>query len=265
MPVKNDFAEWAKQYSGCDGGNLDGPVWFCGIEYGGGYNDNNIVFNDESCPCAWEDNEKSRDDLISKRGMTYNISLIKLYAALLGREVSQYRTVATEKAIFSKHSDTFKLNLYPIASPRDNDDLWAKWLYDKTGFPTKSMYRGWCQSNRFPELMSWTAKHSPRLIISTGQSHKSDFFLAFGGVEKLYDNSERIEAFEAAQQKRKMNWTLVNDGKTALIVIPFPSGQHGLNSDALLTECGRKINDICTTEFGANWMIKNEMRSQLPL
>jgi hypothetical protein len=30
------FETWGKGFSGCDGGNLHGSVWFCGIEWGAG-------------------------------------------------------------------------------------------------------------------------------------------------------------------------------------------------------------------------------------
>lgn len=32
--VNPDFAEWAKLPSGCDGGNLRGAIWVCGVEWG---------------------------------------------------------------------------------------------------------------------------------------------------------------------------------------------------------------------------------------
>ncbi len=30
------FKTWGKGFSSCDGGNLHGSVWFCGIEWGAG-------------------------------------------------------------------------------------------------------------------------------------------------------------------------------------------------------------------------------------
>jgi hypothetical protein len=36
MKVGQDFERWAKGFSGCDGGNLHGAIWFCGIEWGTG-------------------------------------------------------------------------------------------------------------------------------------------------------------------------------------------------------------------------------------
>jgi hypothetical protein len=33
--VNELFSQWATSFSGCDGGDLKAPIWFCGIEDGG--------------------------------------------------------------------------------------------------------------------------------------------------------------------------------------------------------------------------------------
>ncbi|HBD94970.1 MAG TPA: hypothetical protein DC057_12440, partial [Spirochaetia bacterium] len=39
LEVKQSFQEWAKSFAGCDGGNINGQYWFCGIEPGCGKGD----------------------------------------------------------------------------------------------------------------------------------------------------------------------------------------------------------------------------------
>lgn len=42
--INPEFAKWATGHSGCDGGDIGSrqhpSIWFCGIEWGGDYSDN---------------------------------------------------------------------------------------------------------------------------------------------------------------------------------------------------------------------------------
>lgn len=41
--IKENFNEMALSHYGCDGGNLSSPIWACGLEWGGGYEDNQVT------------------------------------------------------------------------------------------------------------------------------------------------------------------------------------------------------------------------------
>lgn len=43
--INNAFKQWATSHSGYEGGNITGPIWFCGIEYGGGIEFNKLDFS----------------------------------------------------------------------------------------------------------------------------------------------------------------------------------------------------------------------------
>jgi len=250
--VKKEFEEWAKGLAGCDGGNPDGSIWFCGIEWGGGDDVEQVSFNKIDKP-VWDD-----DRLKEFSKYQYDRKVAKIYSTLLGRDIGEYKEVAFDKRLFSSHSDLFKLNLYPISFHHDADELWDQRWYERTGLPTKSIYRAWCQINRFKTFQDLVVKHSPKLIIATGSSYKTDFIMAFESAEAIYcpDIKEVV-----LPEKRKMFWLEINKGQTILAIIPFLGTRYGLNSDGLLRDASKKIEEICTNQLGSDWLKINGVRA----
>jgi hypothetical protein len=240
----SEFSTWASGFSGCDGGNLAGKLWVCGIEYGANEDPDRFAFGDVSKPSCVQREEHAR-----ALQDQYNVKVAKLYAALIGQAVSTYYQTAIEKQLFGSSSDLFKMNLYPIAFHDESDKRWKKWIYDRTGLPTKSLYRAWCQLNRFPRFREWMHQSTPRLVIGTGASYRDDFIMAFSGVEELF-----AEMPKETIQDRRLLWKPVNDGQTVLAITPFLGRRYGLNSDALLDAFGRRLRAICAEKFGRDWI-----------
>ena len=245
IKVKDEFTKWAKGFSGCDGGNIDGPIWICGIEYGG---NEELTFSDVSQP-KYYSSDDDREKLIHGT-QRYNVKALKLYSAILGHDVSSYRNVALENKFLDKDSDLFKLNLYPIPFKKDKDDLWTREKYDQTGLPTKSIYRAWCQLYLFDEIRKWAKKHSPKLIIATGISYYNEFIMAFGGIDTVHNAEIKKEKI----LDRELLWLKINDDRTILAITPFLGGRYGLNSDELLEQFGKDISNICMKMLGVNWI-----------
>lgn len=219
----------------------------CGIEYGGTENPNSFAFNDVSEPPFISDEERRK--VLREQ---YNVKVAKLYAALRGDPLDKYHEIAMEQHLFGPSSDFFKMNLYPIGFRSDGDELWEQWIYNKTGLPTKSLYRAWCQLNRFPRFRDRMRESTPRLIIGTGSSYRDDFMIAFSGVEELFSK----ELTDEKVLDRRILWTLINGDETILAITPFLGGRYGLNSDELIKECGRILNSICSEKFGKHWMMQ---------
>jgi hypothetical protein len=238
IKATDDFTKWASGYSGCNG-DVTGNIWFCGIEYGGNEAENEFQFTDASNPADIP------DDFFKYQ---YNIKVAKIYATLRGEAVENYSTVALRDNLFVHNSGVFKMNLYPISFHHDTDDLWPEWIYRKTGLPTKSIYRAWCQIYRFSEILKWVNKHSPKIIICTGITYQNDFIMAFNGLEDLYKKDISKKTISG----RDLVALNVNDDKTILVIIPFLGGTHGLNSDQLLQVFGKEIQNLCNSKFGNN-------------
>lgn len=241
LKANDEFSKWAVGYSGCDGGNLKGSMWFCGIEYGGGDSPESLSFEiNEQVPFV----ESTYRNQFRK--FQYNWKLIKLYASIIGGCPSEYKNIYRISELFSESSDAFKLNLYPIAFRNELNELWELWHFERTGFPTKELYRAWCQLERFEAIRGWVKTHNPKAIICTGSTYFREYFMAFGeyDVFKEYQSNE-VQGIKLIHKK-------VNQEKTLLFVIPF-LGQGGLKSDHQLFAIGKKINKICSEAFGENW------------
>ena len=249
--MKLDFEKWATSYAGMDGGNPRGPIWICGIEPGAG-DEEPGKFN---LSPVNEMPYMTPDNLSWFPNTSFDIKAVKLYAALMSEEPKHYKEVASRNRVFGHNSNSFKLNLYPIAFGHDDDeDAWKEWQFKVTGFASKTMYRAWCQDHRFAKLTAMTRQFAPRLIIGAGRGrHLRDFIMAFNGVDALFRSLENMT--EERIQNKLLNRCLINDGKTLLVVVPFLGGPHGLSSDDLLSAFGARIRAHCESTFGTSWAL----------
>ena len=253
IKVSKDFERWAKGFSGCDGGNPHGRIWFCGIEYGGNEREGEMKFPDISSPPFLKDED--RRNFIKHQ---YSRKTVKLYLSLTGEDSANYKSAGLrEGGIFGENSDSFKMNLYPISFHHDSDDLWEEWLFNKTGIPTKSIYRAWCQIYRFNTLLEFVKIYSPRLIIGTGLSYENEFLMAFAGLDKVHqfkNQNKPIKIYDSnSNRELEIRYMYINENRTVLAVTPFLGGRYGLNSDILIKNAGSEIANVCEKNFGAIW------------
>ncbi len=242
ITANKDFSEWAVGYSGCDGGNISGSIWFCGIELGGGDAEGNLLFEPVTTPPFIGDNDREKF-----KTNQYNWKVLKLYSTILGGGPAVYKRISEETRAFYKSSDTFKMNLYPIAFHNESNELWEEWHFRKTGLPTKPLYQAWCQLNRFPSIMNWVFENSPKAIICTGTTYLREFLMAFSGPENIFSQINEVPL-----DGRYLFWKKINQDKTILFITPF-LGQGGLKSDAQIEAHGLKVKSICEQHFNKMW------------
>jgi hypothetical protein len=225
------FEKWAKGFSGCDGGNLNGEVWFCGIEWGLGKE--HFIWDEMKTDCTSPPQEyKSAEENLSYQ---LNRKLMKLIAAMKGGSVSEYRNIAYNNPFpFHRKSNYFKLNLFPVAC-RSTSAEWTEELKVATGFSTKAQCLQWCRYNRFPTMRGWVEEGSPKLLVCYGSSYKDDFKEAFG-FTGAKEYRETIEGLNLVWMRKK---------KTTLAIIPFLNFQKGLlNSDHLVGAFGKFLGTL---------------------
>lgn len=236
------FVDWVASFSGCDGGDRSAKTWLCGIEWGG-------VEGSDYYEQLQAQIQKGRYEPGTsyewKEHVTYRygLSFAKLYAAIRGRNTSTYQDLGQYDG-----AEIFKLNLYPIAFQRTDAQLWQQHGLDKlTGFQDKHLFQTWCKLHRFPFLSEQVRSNGPELIIGTGISYLSDFFLCFAQeMDKHHTLHVEYLTSEKKSDKdkgRPFYWARVT-AHTTLVVIPFFSGANGLNSDKLLQEAGNKIHQL---------------------
>jgi hypothetical protein len=248
MNVTKEFEKWAKGFSGCNGGNLHGALWFCGIEWGMGKDHEigeELARNVSKPPQIYESAEDILKNATTGKPYPYGIKLIKLITAIRGGSVSDYRRVASGTPFpFHRDSDFFQLNLFPVAFKEVDPQLWIDKYKTAIGLPTRDAYVRWCRENRFPQMRSWVEKGKPKLIvgIGAGRERKPDFKEAFG-FTAAWENEETIEG-------KKLVW--MRNGKAILAIIPFLGYQNGLlNTDQLVEAFGERLGAILNGQEGA--------------
>ncbi len=252
------FAAWANSFAGIDGGNIAGPIWFCGIEHGGVADIKNFDFKPVDKTKSWED-ETARNENFKHQ---FDQKALKLYAALLGEKVDGYKSIDKVKRAFAPGSDVFKLNLYPLAFKNTDNGHWGNDFLETIGIPTKEIYRAWCQNNRFKLFRDIVSKndHSLRLIICAGVGHQMEFLMAFGSESDIHAKMKESRIPDPDNKITKglpFYWIILNNKRTVLAVVPFfGHWKNCLNSDKRIEVFADEIRKVCTENIGDNWLPK---------
>ena len=247
MAVKQTFAKWATSYSGCDGGQPNESIWFCGIEWGLGSKNDPANYYSKEFPGEIEKPQDSFESLKDPKGhLSYNFGriLTKLYTAIQTGTVEGYQEMAEK--LYSENTDILKLNLYPVSFPNESDHLWEEYGLERiTGLPSKPVYRMWCYFHRFPVFRKLVNEAKPRLIVCAGTTYVESFFSCFGDSRQIeHIHKENIVAISEKNGKaRTLYWSSLSP-ETKLAVVPFFGGRYGLNSDALIEQFGRRLKKI---------------------
>lgn len=221
--MKLEIQKWLTDFSGCSGGNIgskENPsIWLCGIEYGGGWDEEGLRHNiyEEK----WENNPQFGH--LEFDNYPYTQILYKLLYALAGSDdLGDYKNYARENEIFMQDSPSpyFKMNLYPIAFNKFESE-WSLEYTEITGFQDKDDYIRACKEHRFPMMRQWVQIYQPKLIICFGKGLREDFNLAFR------DNDDDFS--EIKINKLSLFYKVNNNG-TIIVVLPFPNTQYGLKS-----------------------------------
>lgn len=236
-----EFKNWAIGFSGCDGGDLTtGGIWFCGIEWGGGFTENEDIFKKHPktlSPISVDDVQEAL------RRFQFNKKVAKLYSILMNEKIEDYVEVSQRNKLFGEGSGVVKLNLYPFSMSEDADHLWANWIFQKTGFLSKNIYRVWCQRHRFPFFASKSREYTPKVIICCGLNNRDAFLMAFGGLDNVSDLNLKEEVIDQNKVQKRFFHVKINSGKTLLVITPFFGWRkYDLNNDNEIEYIGKWIN-----------------------
>jgi hypothetical protein len=233
--VTETFDNWARGFSGCDGGNPRGDIWLCGIEYAGEEEEQSFkqyLTQDVSKPPL------PREDHASYLNSRYNQSALKILCALADERVSRYKEFFVANDVFGADSNYFKMNLYPIGFKNVSPSQWEEWHPRLTGFQNKGDYLAWCQKERFPKIKGWARKWAPKLIVCTGTTFAAEYFDAF------CDRTDTEIRDEQGITGKPIRYTVTNAGRTMVAVTYFPGGPNGLNSNDNLAATGQRLAQL---------------------
>ena len=250
MSYTNESVEQIKRYinsySGIDGGNQSAKIWICGIEYGGEVDKPEDI--GELTPItrdgirAWDEKFKGEAWWAMRGKWVYHGRISKLMLYMMqdvmakAVDVTSFWKSYRDNFLYAEDGNEFKLNLFPFSCP--NEHAWGQ-----CGFDKKSNYLVFCRNgengeSRFGKLHSLCKELKPKVIIATGKTYCEDFQKAFGFEGDMKSCSLEVEGPQRNFLYKK------DEGGTALVVLPFPTGPQGLNKDAHLKVAARQIVKI---------------------
>lgn len=245
------FLSHALDFAGINGGNPNGRLWFCGIEFG--KEDHQVELDDPSIrmppgatfPCWSEEYAKQVGGWEIVCSWPYIQKMARIAMAFGGRPAATLEDVRvyTRTRLLHSDGDTLHLNLYPLPLNNAADSEFGDEHRRRTGFPNKTWYRAWCMEYRFPRLRQLVERHSPLALVCTGTSFAADFRLAFLGEEGTH--SSPVDVVDLGREhptgragSRKVEFYRMNAGPTLLAITPF-LGQGGIMANDELETLGR--------------------------
>lgn len=226
-----------QEFDGCEGSDPGSPqapsIWLFGIEPGYSLKDQARVANGDSI---------ADEDYSVDRQLTwpFNRNAFKLFAAMEGRPVTEYREFARARQPFVKGSKGyFKGNLFPYACRNTRE--WTEEVARETGLADKSAYQQWCRENRWPVIRQWVEKYRPKVFIGVGVG--KDFRQDFASA--VFGRTDVLEPLSFRAHGRELNLYHYAESGKRLVVIPHLS--RGLTSHEGLQNAGGIIADMLST------------------
>ncbi len=248
---RSELSRYFASFSGMDGGNLKAKLWICGIEHGSDAETLSSI-EPELEPDAW-DIERRNAYAAEYRRWPYWRNVAKIVVGTQRAVLASAGLVANgldwrsyrDEFLHTRQGWEFKLNLFPLSSPRVVSDEWAKVHGAEPALADKESYRTLCRDGgRFEFMRRLRLEHQPKVIVATGVGSRDDFVDAFG-----FGGCKEEEVIIGRDARRRRLFVYVdrhvNDRHSVLVVTPFPGSPSGLNSTSLLEELAAYV---------ASWM-----------
>ncbi len=262
--INEDFEKWATGYSGFDGGNPNGKIWLCGIEWGGRQTEDikelekdfkNVI---TEVPCGYINHNINLNLPEFEGDFKYNYIFLKLMSIIKGEnflengnntnEIKQILKKFNDKEkCFTRYSNYLKLNIFPLQFKGTDDKYWTKPYIEATGFQTKDEYRKWClEKSRLELFNKMTDKYSPSLIITVGARY--DYYKEAFGYKDI-DHSDNFKTttipLKNGNGSGKIRAIVDINNHRLFVNIPFLGyRKNNLNSHNLIIEAGEEIKSL---------------------
>ena len=230
--------ENGRSFLGIDGGNINSPIWFCGIEFGGSLEEMEKYY--KSTVKDHHYIEKGfeipyRENAGDFEGSIYDRYLSAMYINLFnneklqnGNDTKPIKKVLKEE-LYNQTSKIFKLNLYPLAKKNTGWDT----DIEKECKISEEDYYGVYFDKRKQFLQELVKEFNPDNIICSAVKNSESQF-----VEAFFNNEEKIEykwSYKTlkivSDKKKQFKISEYKQGRTTLIIIPFLGmGNGNLNS-----------------------------------
>ena len=273
------FLDVVKSFYGCTGGNIDSPVWLCGLEWGGGF-DLSYPYPMDGLACddfeslQVSDVEHFRDLFWAPRS-SFCRSVIKILLAIRhgdynGEYTNDFKTLE-DNQIVGENGLALILNACPISlKNRQNIQDWSKITLRRTdgsefplrewsGCQTFNEYVEFVQEHRFECFEAERRKRRPKIIVACGDDAARVFLCKedWENREALFGEGMRISSRSDNKKDVWCRWLKNNDNAkedTLLVWQPFP-GSRAFNANEQFKNTYTEVCKMCQEHFeDADWL-----------
>lgn len=270
--IPKELKNITTSFFGANGGSLDNPIWLCGLEWGGGYSEEEYLVPEnlqgDSVTSITVEELKA---FLVKRGRSFFRSQIALLHAITAN--SEDRKHVRARAciddgfhFFCKDNYGVSLNAYPI-SMKARSTSQVDWerkvvqlqknsvplsLRDWTSFDTFDDYKTWCTLQRASVFSNARLQYSPAIVYCGGIGEKRNFYRIWANQD--YKEPEGTINFSEKCSPAEYWWLDNGQGRqeTLLVIGPFFVNRYGLNSYEKCWNLGRSLRNICFERFKDN-------------
>ena len=269
--VPEQFKKIVESFYGSTAGNIRSPIWFCGLEWGGGYDESIPIFVDNLEPYDFKSlhvwSAKQFESYFWTPRSAFCRNVIKLLYGLKKGPCSGWSSKYEEwdkDGIAGPNGIAMILNAYPISFKDRNQayqvwdklkvrfadghqDLFKSW----TGLKTFRDYKSYVLDNRSEVFINERKKRAPKLIIAFGYEN---YQRLWGADKGSWDEADFKFSSKPGKKADDCFGYWLNNGegkeKTLLLITPFPSGSHGLVSDEQMDAVIKWLD----VQLGKNWL-----------
>ena len=273
--VPSEFQRTVESFYGCTAGNINSPVWFCGLEWGGGYDPSVPIPVQDLKPYGFEElhcwSAKEYWDSFWSQRSKFCEGVVKL---LIGIRDGEYkgekgifdRDYLMERNLIGSKGLALILNAFPISmhgtTARENS--WKTYQI-RMSDGTPLLLKDWTKLDTFNDYSKFVFKYRTDVYSNELQKRRPQLVVCFG----RNDGHERLFGVKEGQMPLPESFPCSGNGNndcllymiphidsktyTLVLVTPFP-GSHSLNSNIKLDNISKKIKEFGIQYFGDEWL-----------
>lgn len=280
--MSGNFKKLVESFYGSTIGNVQSPVWLCGLEWGGGCDPKTPILESEFEPYSLEDIQAtSLQDFIDSFWDAHSPfcrNTMKVLCELYnctdpGEKASYCQSWETWErlGIVGANGLALVLNAFPI-SFGNRDVAAAQWNEYKVRTMDDAHntipLRDWTGLNSFWEYKDFVVKHRSKIYSNERKFRKPKLIICFG--KQSLDNFLDLWAVEDKnpamtfnfddpfnldfESKSNPNCFAYWADETLVAVVPFPNGPSGLTSDERIKNVSTWLYNAVFKKYGYKWL-----------
>lgn len=274
VPV--EFKRMVESFYGCTAGNINSPIWLCGLEWGGGHDPSVPIpiqdlepYGFEELHC-WTTKEFWANFWASESKFCQ--AVVKLLIGIRDGEYTSRKRpwnldFLTETNLIGPKGLALTLNAFPI-SMHGTAQRWNNWnTYQvRLADGTPLLLKDWTNLHTYDDYSKFVFQYRTSTYSNELQKRRPQLVVCFGyndGHERLFGVKEGQlslpDSFPCSGSGSNDCFLYLvphtnSDTYSLILVTPFPQGSYGLNSDEKIKIVTKKITEIGRKYFGENWL-----------